>query len=291
MAGSIDDFENSMDEEELDKLNNEDASANPDNGNEEEETSTVPPTEEKLQDEEEGAGSDPEKQPEEYKGPFHKHPRWIAREKRLKEYEERDRAREAELVELREKIGEVSQNIATAREEQEAGEEVTIPEWFVTLYGDDPDAYLAWLDAEEAKEQEREERLLKRMEDRKVEASQKEEADVQWVEDQLTSLQEELEEEGLETFDGLSEEELKEFHNGVLRIVRDYIPTDEDGNISFRKAYNILQNEIAAETAKATKPKSSVPDKKRLTSRAPSAHESSTEEVASNETFQTERPW
>lgn len=297
MAG-IDDFENGMSDEELKALDKDDTpTANPENGDGEG-TPTVPPTEEKTNEEkEDGEGSEPKKTPEEFKGTFHTHPRWIAREKKLKEYEERDRAREAELAELRGKLDIVSDSIASARQAQEDGEEVKIPEWFVTLYGEDEEAYLKYLEAEEARLADFEEKAIKRIETRREtaarEAEEREAADLKWVDDSLDALRTELQEDQLEDFDTMSKEDQESFTRDVLRIVRDYTPTDEDGNIDFRKAYNILQNEKAAEAAKADpKPKNSVQDRKRLAGRAPSANEPNTEEVASNETFaRGDKPW
>jgi hypothetical protein len=280
MAGNIDEFTNGLTPEEQAELD-KDEMANPDNGTADDTATVTPP--DKTNDEEE-EGSDPDKKPkageeaDDEKTPFHKHPRWIAQRKK-------EEALEAELQEARawrEKYEPVIESVAKG-----GGEETTelppIPDWFITAYGEDEELWALHLENEERLETEREERIIARIKSEQEESTTREQQDLQWVDDQLISVRENLQ-EGEPDFED----------NELLKIVTDFRPSDEEGNLDFRAAYNILQKMKSAGTAPAPKPKNgSIVDKKNLAAHViPSSSEPDTEHVASNEEFANgNKPW
>lgn len=278
----MDEFDNGFTPEEqeaLEKGEKVETTANP-VGDEEKETPTATPTEEKTEEGE--TGSEPEKKPksdeDEDKLPFHKHPRWIAQRKK-------EEALERELQEeraWREKYEPVLEKISTSGGDEET-ELPPIPDWFITAYGEDEELWALHVENETRLEQEREDRIVARLKAEKEEESSREAQDLQWVEDQLASVRDNLQ-EGEPDFDD----------NALLKVITDFRPSDEDGNLDFRAAYNILQRMKADGTAPAPKPKNdSTSDKKNLAAHVtPSASETETEHVASNEDFANgEKPW
>lgn len=221
---------------------------------EEEETPAASSTEDKTNEEEESPSDD--KQDEE-KIPFHKHPRWIAKQR--------------EIEDLKAQLEEVKGAIES-RDESDEDEIVEIPKWFVDLYGEDPEAYQAYLIAEEEREKEREERLLTRISRQKEEESEKEQQQQQWVTDQLESLHAEGEE-----FDD----------NALMKVMVKYAPSDEDGNLDFNKGLDILKN-IQGGSAK---PDATAAKKRIASDTTPSGGEIGSQDVATSETFRKNRPW
>lgn len=221
---------------------------------EEEKTPAASSAEDKT--DEEGESSPDDKQDEE-KIPFHKHPRWIAKQR--------------EIEELKAKIESIEGTVESRRESDEE-EVVEMPQWFVDLYGEDPEAYQAYLIAEEAREQEREERLLSRISRQKEEETEREQQQQQWVTDQLESLHEEGEE-----FDD----------NALMKVMVKYAPSDEEGNLDFNKGLDILK-QIQGGNAK---PDATAAKKRIASDTTPSGGEIGSQDVATSDTFRKNRPW
>ena len=223
---------------------------------EEEETPAAPSAEDKTDEEEEG--SQPDKEAED-KIPFHKHPRWEAMMRKNKELE-------AELESLK-------GTVESRQHESDEEEEVEIPQWFVDLYGDDPETFKAYLQAEEQKEAEREERIIRRMAERKDEESRKEQEYQEWVDDQLETLRE-------------SGEDFED--NALMKVMVEYAPSDAEGNLDFSKGLAILRKLGGGEPGS----NKSVSDKKRIAaSTTPSGGDTNNQDVATSETFAKNRPW
>ena len=278
MAGNIDEFTNGLTPEEQAELD-KDEMANPGNGTADD-TATATPTEKKNDEEEDGSDpskTKPKSDEDENNLPFHKHPRWIAQRKK-------EEALEAELQEAREwreKYEPVIESVAKG-----GGEETTelppIPDWFITAYGEDEELWALHLENEERLEAEREERIIARIKSEQEESTTREQQDLQWVDDQLASVRENLQ-EGEPDFED----------NELLKIVTDFRPSDEEGNLDFRAAYTILLKTKSA-GAPAPKPKNgSIIDKKNLAAHVtPSSSEPETEHIASNEEFANgNKPW
>lgn len=154
--------------------------------------------------------------------PFHKDPRWIKREEELSSLRERDEINAREIAELK------------AFKEESTKQAESTPEWFKELYGDNPSAYQKYLEHENRRTDEIKKGILEDQE-RKVQ-SEKEEVQKweKWREDSYLA----LEAEGLK-FD----------RNKLGKILLDYAPTDEKGNIDFKKGYRIYEALEAKEPA------------------------------------------
>lgn len=242
--------------------------ANPE-GEVEKETPTVPPAEDKTN--EKGEGSEPENTPEE-KLPFHKHPRWIAQQNR-------EKALEAEIAAQNEKLASLESRIPV--KEEETPQIPDMPEWFVAAYGDDPELWEKYYSIEAQKEIEREERLLAKIEERTSQKAEEEKKSLEWVDTQLASVRESLK-DGEPDFED----------NALLKVVTDFRPTDEEGNLNFRAAYDILQKMGTVAPVTKIEGNGSIQDKKRLASHTPaSGGEPTIETVTTSEQLSNDPPW
>lgn len=155
--------------------------------------------------------------------PFHQHPRWVEREKELKELRERDEAMAAELAEIR-----------AAKTSQEDTE---IPAWFSELYGDNVTAYQKYQEHEQSRTEEIKNQILTEQQTAAQKAQQETERWNKWVEDEISSLQAEG-----NTFD----------RNKLINTMLEYSPTDANNNLDFKKGMAIYKAlEGKPDTAKA----------------------------------------
>lgn len=163
--------------------------------------------------------------------PFHKHPRWIAREKEIADL----KAQNVELAKFREEMKPAMEKLQRPAESNEN----PLPQWWKTIYGDTDESKQAFSLYRQETLSDRERMKQEILEDQqKVQDHQKEEVN-KWtdlIETQITALRE----KGLE-FD----------RNELLKVVDDY-SKGADGNylgslISFEKAYEILQMQKAQE--------------------------------------------
>ena len=156
---------------------------------------------------------------------FHKHPRW----KQL--VQERDKLR-SDLTKLQDEV-------EPLLSELKKPEEAEMPAWFREAFEGDEAKWEKYRSYEARQRETIKQELMAevRAEQDKAQKTQKDEQVRwdKWVEDELET----LEEEGLK-FD----------KNELLKIATTYLPTDEKGNISLKKAYDILQK------TKVGKPKS-----------------------------------
>lgn len=172
--------------------------------------------------------SDKTSDEEEDKIPFHKHPRFQELVK------ERNELRE-EVEELNRKVDEGFSKI-----EKDSGKNKDIPAWFSRLYGDDPEV---WKEYERA-DKERREEIKAEIREEFEERRKNEEADVvknnQWVRESLQTLK---------------DEGHKFEKNELLKIMVDYQPTDEKGNLDFHRGLEIYNkiNEKNPDKANARK--------------------------------------
>ena len=197
-------------------------------------TSTEATTENKP----EGQTPSPEenKEQDDDKLPFHKHPRWLAREQEFdrkleKAVGETKAEYEARVEALEEKFSPLLKN----------GQPIKPSAFFAKVYGDDPELYKEYLAEEQAKEQ--------RIRDETIEAYENKQRQVQeqsvaenkrwtdWVDTSIGTLK-----SSGKTFD----------ENRLKSIALRDMPTDIEGNIDFNKAYNImlLEDKVAAAEGK-----------------------------------------
>ena len=159
---------------------------------------------------------------EEKPPPFHEHPRW----KRM--YDENQT--------LKQDISDIKDNAGKdklQREEQEQNQ--TIPGWFSNQYGDDPKIWREYKSYEVAHD----ERLIQKIQsDQETVVQKKQQESDKWTSWVETEVQ------------GLVDEGLKFDRNELMKTVADYKPTDEQGNLDFRKGYEIMTKLKSVEVAK-----------------------------------------
>jgi len=173
---------------------------------------TVTPSESSPENNDEVAKPEEGEHTPEKQVPFHEHPRWKEREK--------------ELEELRAFREEASSKLAEIDSRQNEDNEVQIPRWFSTLYGENSEAWEAYQEHSQEEREQLKRETIESMRQEQVQAVQEEQKWVDWVEDGVARLQAEG-----KTFD----------KNELLKAVIDYGFTDETGNYDFGKAYNFLE--------------------------------------------------
>lgn len=159
--------------------------------------------------------------------PFHQHPRFkelIQERNELREKLNEVGNTSSQIEELKTQISQLNSVIPQTQ---------SIPDWFVELYGDNHDA---WSKYEQHTKAEKEQMVKEIRAEIQREQKQQEEQSQQWnkwVDSQLSS----LEDEG-KSFD----------RNELMKITLEYKPTDDSGNIDFRKAFELLQKLKPAKT-------------------------------------------
>ena len=179
-----------------------------------------------------------------------------ARFKRVIEERNRERAEKRELLERLEKLEKGNQPTQTKTP-------TTKPAWFAKYFGDDEEAWQGFQQmTASAKEEAKAEAIadIKREQESERNSSSKWD---KWVNEQVES----LEEQG-ETFE----------RNALLKVMDQYRPTDDEGNLDFHKGLELLRlkgdkpsqveakRKAAAMTA--TPMKGSEPSKRNVVSRA-----------------------
>lgn len=202
------------------------------------ETPPAPPAETKPREgepaapaggEPEGGGEPKEGEPKVFQA-FHKHPRWIALNKELQELRDfRDRA--APLLEGLEK-----------EPASDGGE--AIPQWFIDLFGENADAWAKYRQYTKAERDQFRSDILAELRKESAEAQAEVEKWDKWVDEELSSLvsDEEIASRAREIgFNFSDKESTKAFRNELLKAALDWKPSDEEGNISLKMAFDILE--------------------------------------------------
>lgn len=166
---------------------------------EKEETETPASPAEKIEDEEEL--------------PFHKHPRFKA-------ITTENRELKARLDELSQTVQESLANVA------QPTEGVKVPDWFALAYGDNPEAYQALQQFEQAREQELKQSILKEIAEEKTQKKQQDNAIKEFIDTEINTLKDEG-----NSFDA----------NELKKIVLDNKLFDADGKLNFRAGLMLLK--------------------------------------------------
>ena len=140
---------------------------------------------------------------------FDEHPRWKAREEELKG-----------LREFRERAEPLLERLENPPEQN-----TNIPSWFTTLYGANEEAWNQYKEYDSSRQKQIKEELRSEFEKEQAKRTTEQKRQDEWVETELKS----LEAEGF-----------KFNKNELMKVALDYLPTDQDGNISLKKAYDIL---------------------------------------------------
>lgn len=145
--------------------------------------------------------------------PFHKHPRWKELQKELK-------AKEKEIEELKSFKGEVNEKFSKMETKEK------VPKWFSELYGENQEAWEAYSEHNATERKKMKQEILDEINQEKSKENERVSKWNNWVSDEIQKLK---------------DEGLKFDKNKLMKIAVDYKPTDEEGNIDFKKAYEILQ--------------------------------------------------
>lgn len=148
------------------------------------------------------------------KTPLHKD----ARFKRVIEERNRERAEKRELLERLERLekgGKEAQTKASAK-----------PAWFAKYFGDDEEAWQGFQQMTSAAKEEAKAEALAELKREQETSSKESQRWTGWVNEQIEA----LEDEG-ETFE----------RNALLKVMDEYRPTGEDGNLDFRKGLELLK--------------------------------------------------
>lgn len=145
--------------------------------------------------------------------PFHEHPRW------KKQIEEKRQ--------LEDTVKGLNDRLSQFEKERSEAEARQIPQEWIDLYGDNPESW------------EKFRQLNQKLNAREVKPEVKEapKYDASWVEGQLQEL---------------TDEGLKYERNELLTVMKEYMPTDSQGNIDFRKGVALLGRFKEVEKLKST---------------------------------------
>jgi len=149
--------------------------------------------------------------------PFHKHPRWIERERELESFRLREEETARELADLKAFKEETSKKFEVP---------TRVPDWFKELYGENE---IAWQKFSEYDQQQRAQMKREVMEEQQqLQRQQAEEANYwnRWRDTELDKLRAEGHQ-----FDT----------NKLIKTMLDYRPTDENNNFDFKRGLEIYQ--------------------------------------------------
>lgn len=242
-------------DEELEKLGQE---------VEEEETSSESSTEKKQ----DGKDSDvtEDKKDEEEDLPFHKHPRWKAINDKNKELEENNKRLELEMAKISGKLEGIGKP-------QEA-EQTPIADWFVKLYGADQELWEAYQVEENKREDSLKKRLLEEINKENQEKTAKQEQEEREAAEYINNSIQELKDSG------------EKFDTQKLRdVVLKYQPTDNNGNLDFKRGLEILKQIDKPNTEKDTAKKELVSDTVKNTKTVNNDVQAATTRMLRNKSF------
>lgn len=220
---------------------------------EEKETPPAPPAEAKPE-EEKSPPSQGEKKEEvppstedDSKLPFHKHPRW----KQMFEDNETLKQQVEELSRFKEEV-------TPLLEEGQKRKSQEVPDWFTEVFGDNQ---AAWNKFEQYNKEQQEQirtQILQEIESERVSQQTESKKWSDWVETSLVNLGEEV---GTNLAPGTAEKQ-NNLRNELLKVMADYRPSDEQGNLDFKKGYEILQRQKELDSLKSNAPAKSEERKK-----------------------------
>ncbi len=161
--------------------------------------------------------------------PFHKHPRF--------------RALTQENKELKEQIAEINSKMEKFNSQFTSQETAAqpIPQWFVRLYGEDPDLYNAYKQEEEVRISNMKQSVLSQLEPelKKIEREEQNEKINSFINSELESIKSEY--PNIDT-------------NAVMKVVYEKKLFDENGNLNFRAGAEwVLNNPKAPDVKTETK--------------------------------------
>lgn len=174
--------------------------------------------------------------PDEDNLPFHKHPRW-------KEMHERNKRLESELNEFKTFRESATRDLESVKSAKDAKSEEVIPERAKRLFGENPEAYRLWKEEMEDWKTQAKREVYEDQQRVQAESQARLSQANSWIDQSLNTLR----------------EEGKEFDkNELFKVAKEFMPTDENGNLDLRRAYNIMERMKASEISKVTAAKKEV---------------------------------
>jgi len=178
----------------------------------------VPPAEKET----ETPAPEGEKNQEETNLPFHQHPRWKALHKELKD--------------LRTFKDEMVERFTQKEEEPAKPQNSSIPDWFVEIFGEQPSAWEKFSRYNAQTREQIKEEIFSELQSKAEEQQQQTVHWNQWVDKELQELGDD---KGVDLTD---KEGGNSIRNEIIKVAIKYKPTDEEGNIDLRAAYEIWQS-------------------------------------------------
>ena len=151
---------------------------------------------------------------------FHKHPRWLAMQQEL-----------TELRDFRDKAAPLLEGIEQSKPKEETTE---IPAWFSEIFGDNDSAWKKFRAFNEDQRKQLRTEILEEVKQSSVRVLEEEKQADKWLEEELSGL-----ESDEDTVSEMKKLGIKFDRNAILKVAMDYLPSDEKGNISIKKAYAI----------------------------------------------------
>lgn len=153
--------------------------------------------------------------PDDKKLDFHEHPRF-------KHVIEEKNQWKKQAEELEQQLNQLKQ----VEQFQKPAPTQAVPSWFSKLYGDDPEVWSAFQEYDVQLRASVKQEAIQELEQRRISEQKEVEQLNQWVDDEIKALEE----------SGAKFEK-----NKLMKIAIDFSPTDENGNISLKKAYEIYK--------------------------------------------------
>lgn len=184
-------------------------------------TETSPSSQGEQEQQEESVTSQPEAntENEEEKVPFHRHPRFKA----LIEEKQHLRQTVEDLLPLREEVERMKQEL---KEKGVATTPTQIPNWFSNLFGENEYAYQEYMKHTQAEREAIKSEIKQDFEREQQLKAQEQQRWRNWVDENLNILK---------------EQGHKFNKNELMKIMFDYKPTDDQGNLSFEKGFDLYQ--------------------------------------------------
>ena len=207
---------------------------------EQNQTETSPSSQGEQEQQEESVTSQPEvnTENEEEKVPFHKHPRFKA----LIEEKQQLKQTVEQLLPLWDEVERMKSEI------QQRGVKETptqIPSWFSNVFGDNEYAYQEWQNHTQFEREQIKAELKKEFQEAAQQRVQEEQRWNNWVEENISSLK---------------EQGHKFNQNELMKVMVDYKPTDDQGNLSFEKGYELYER-LKSSNSSSSKEKKDIASK------------------------------
>ena len=180
---------------------------------EEKETPAESPTEKKPKEKEEKEKAPAKENKKTEEAPFHEHPRF-------KELVEEKNQYKKDLDKMRE---EFESKISEVKDSQP--KTTKAPAWFTELYGDNEEAWTKYQEHDKLRRDELKKEIREEFKKEQIKKDESVGKWDKWISNEIANLR---------------EGGLKFKKNDLMKVMNDYKPTDDKGNLDFKKGYKIM---------------------------------------------------